>query len=300
MYRIERQLPANQPGVAILVPFRDKPELLATCADSILEKTDYENLELVLIDNGSVERETLDLLEKLRADPRVKIISDSSSFNYSRLNNLGARMTDKEYVCLLNNDIEVINSDWLRDMMSYAVVDGVGCVGPKLYYPRGSIQHAGVVLGMGGVAGHAFLNKSLADAGYFGRLLVASNYSALTGACLLVKRETFFRAGGLDERDLSVAFNDIDFCIKVQALGLRNVFTPFARLIHHESASRGADSTPEKAARFQRECAVMAARHVDILKRDPYYSPHLSLEGSDFSIRRRSSNTAIPPNEFYN
>ena len=247
MYRIVREFDQSRAGVAVIVPFRDRPELLASCVDSVLNKTSYSNLQLVLIDNGSVEEKTLALLRSLETDPRVKIIADNSPFNYSRLNNIGVRATSKEYICLLNNDVEAVDSGWLVDMMSYAVQPDVGCVGAKLFYPGGSVQHAGIILGMGGPAGHAFLNAQKDDPGYFGRLVVASNYSAVTGACLVVKRDVFMKVDGLDEDALPIsAFNDIDFCIKVQSLGLRNVLTPFARLIHRESASRGAENTPEK------------------------------------------------------
>ena len=285
MYRLSRRLPADPPGVSVLVPFRDRPELLATCVESVLKRTDYENLELVLIDNGSVEKPTLELLAELRADPRVRTISDDGPFNYAYLNNCGARAATKPFLCLLNNDIEVTDPGWLREMMSYAIREEIGCVGAKLYYPGGSIQHAGVVLGIGGVAGHAFLNKRANDPGYFGRLFVTSNYSALTGACLLVRRDRYFQVGGLDQDNLKIAFNDIDFCLKIQALGLRNVFTPFAELVHNESASRGGENTPEKMIRFSKEFAMMRERYGALLTRDPWYSPHLSLERSDFSMR---------------
>ncbi len=284
MYRIVRQFDQNRAGVAVIVPFRDKPELLAACVDTVLNKTRYSNLQLILIDNGSVDEKTISLLRSLEADPRVKIIADNAPFNYSRLNNIGARATDKEFICLLNNDVEAIEPDWLADMISYAIEPGVGCVGAKLFYPSGSIQHAGVILGMGGVAGHAFLNAQKQDPGYFGRLVVASNYSAVTGACLVVKRDVFLKVGGLDEVELPIAFNDIDFCIKVQSLGLRNVLTPFAALIHRESASRGAENMPEKGVRFRRERDIMKKRHWEILLSDPCYSPHLSLDRSDFGI----------------
>ena len=283
MYRIVRPVDPARSGVAILVPFRDKPELLAACAATVLHKTAYPNLELVLIDNGSVQEDTLALVDNLGRDPRVKIIREDAPYNYARLNNLGVQATDKDFVCLLNNDVEAIEPDWLTDMMSYATAPGVGCVGAKLLYPGGSVQHAGVILGLRGVAGHAFLNAQDGAPGYFGRLQIASNFSALTGACLLLRRSVFLTAGGLDEEQLPVALNDIDLCIKVQSLGYRNVLTPFARLIHHESVSRGLDNTPEKSERARRETEVTRHRHAAILTQDPFYSPHLSLS-RDFSV----------------
>ena len=283
MYRIVRPVDAERSGVAVIVPFRDRPELLAACAATVLHKTAYPNLELILIDNGSVLEDARALVDRLGRDPRVKVIRDDNPFNYSRLNNLGVQATTKEFVCLLNNDVEAIEPDWLTDMMSYATLPGVGCVGAKLLYPGGGVQHAGVILGLSGIAGHAFLNASDDASGYFGRLQVASNFSALTGACLLLRRSVYLAAGGLDEEQLPVAYNDIDLCIKILSLGYRNVLTPFARLIHHESASRGSDNTPEKSERFRRESEVMRRRHAAILAHDPFYSPHLSL-GKDFRV----------------
>ena len=283
MYRIVRPVDAARCGVAVLVPFRDRPELLTACAATVLHKTAYANMELILIDNGSVQQDTLALVDTLSRDPRVKVIRHDGPFNYARLNNLGVQATDKEFICLLNNDVEAIESDWLTDMMSYAAAPGVGCVGAKLLYPGGGVQHAGVILGLSGVAAHAFMNAQDGALGYFGRLQIASNFSALTGACLLLRRSVFLAAGGLDEDQLPVAYNDFDLCLKVQSLGYRNVLTPFARLVHHESASRGVENTPEKSERFRREGDVMRHRHAAILKQDPFYSPHLSLS-HDFSV----------------
>ena len=205
-------------------------------------------------------------------------------FNYSALNNLGVREARGDFVCLLNNDTEVINAEWLEDMLGYASQPGVACVGAKLHYPEGFIQHAGVILGLPSGAEHAFRHTDPDDPGYFGRLVIASNYSAVTGACLVVRREIFWESGGLDEAMLPVAFNDIDLCLKLRRLGYRNVFTPFARLCHFECATRGSDELPESAARFRKEVALMRERYGDDLLSDPYYSPHLTHVKTDFSI----------------
>jgi GT2 family glycosyltransferase len=280
MYRVRYELANPQPMVSIIIPFRDKADLLQQCVSSIREKTSYRNYELVLVDNGSIEPSTLSLLQSYQEDRRVRILPQPGVFNYSALNNRGVEYSHGDYLCLLNNDTIVITPDWLEDMVGYASQPGVGCVGAKLYYPSGTIQHAGVVLGLGGLADHAFRNRAGDDPGYFGRLQVASNYSAVTGACLVVSRAVYLEAGGLDERDLQVAFNDVDFCIKVRSRGYRNVMTPFAELFHHESSSRG----PDQSLRFTREVQVMKQRYGALLDSDPCYSPHLTRTKDDFSL----------------
>jgi GT2 family glycosyltransferase len=208
-------------------------------------------------------------------------------FNYSALNNRAAQAATGEYLCFLNNDVEAIAPEWLDDMVGYAAQEGVGGVGAKLYYADGTVQHAGVVLGIGGVAAHAFARQERTAHGYFGRLQIASNYSALTGACLLVRRAIFEDIGGFDEVDLAIAYNDIDLCLRMQEKGYRNVFTPFAELYHLESATRGSDQVPDKIGRFQREVAIMRRKHGDLIDDDPCYSPHLSRERNDFSVGNR-------------
>lgn len=284
MYRVRYQLPRPQPTVSIIIPFRDRADLLRQCVGSVFERTTYQNYDLILVDNGSTEPATAALLDLYKENERIHILRHPGAFNYSVLNNRAAKYSQSDYLCLLNNDTAVITADWLEDMVGYASQPGIGCVGAKLYYADGAVQHAGVVVDLFGVTRHVFLNRPRDDPGYFGRLLVASNYSAVTGACLLVKRSIFMQAGGLDEIDLPVAFNDIDFCIKVGALGYRNVVTPFAELFHFESTSRGRDDTPEKALRAQREIDVMKKRHSGLLACDRCYSPHLSPAKDDFSI----------------
>jgi GT2 family glycosyltransferase len=283
-YRIRYALPELQPKVSIIIPFRDRAELLRECVSSVLTKTTYRNYEIVLVDNGSVEPATADLLRCYSDDARIHVLSHPGPFNYSALNNRAAEWSSADYLCLLNNDTIVITPDWLEDMVGYASQPGVGCVGAKLYYANARVQHAGVVLDPSQVTRHVFLNRSRQDSGYFGRLLVASNYSAVTGACLLVKRSIFIAAGGLDEKEFFIACNDIDLCLNVRSLGYRNIVTPFAELFHFESSSRGYENTPEKRLRFAKEMQVMRDRHGDDIARDPCYSPHLAGAPDDFLI----------------
>ena len=214
----------------------------------------------------------------------MRVLRDDSPFNYSALNNRAVRAARGAIVGLLNNDLEVINGDWLDEMASQAVRPGIGCVGAMLYYPNNTIQHAGVVLGVGGVAAHAFRDLERGNEGRFNRARLVQNYSAVTAACLVIRKTTYEEVGGLDEQELAVAFNDIDFCLKVRAAGYRNLWTPFAELYHHESASRGADDTDEKRERFRRETETMLARWGGDLAADPAYNPNLTLELTDFSL----------------
>ena len=284
-YRIRRTIPTPVPKVSIIIPFRNGGDMLRRCVSSILTKTRYDNYELILVDNGSTEQSTLRVMEELKSLSTIRVLHDRRPFNYSQINNTAVQQSDADFVCLLNNDTEVINEEWLQHMMSYAVQPDVGCVGAKLYYPNGSIQHAGVILGIGSVAGHAFLNFLPESVGAYRRLLIASNYSAVTAACLVVRKSLYQLIGGLDEVGLPVTFNDVDLGIKLQKLGYQNIWTPFAELYHHESATRGADNTPPREARLDREIAVMKERHGDYLQNDPCYSEHLTLMNGDYSIR---------------
>jgi GT2 family glycosyltransferase len=283
-YRVRYGLPESQPKVSIIIPFRDQAELLRQCVSSILTKTTYRNYEIILVDNDSVQPATIDLLKSYRNDTRIHVRSHPGAFNYSALNNRAAEWSSADYLCLLNNDTVVITPDWLEDMVGYASQPGVGCVGARLYYANGRVQHAGIVLDPSGIGHHAFLNWPRQDPGYFGRLLVASNYSAVTGACLVVKRSIFIAAGGLDEKALPVALNDVDLCLKVMSLGYRNVITPFAELFHFESRSRGRDDAPDKRSRAENEERVIRDRHGGAIACDHCYSPHLSVAPTDFVI----------------
>jgi GT2 family glycosyltransferase len=284
--RIRFPLPDRLPLVSILIPTKDQANLLNKCITSIIERSSYPNFEITIIDNGSIESKTQELFSKL-ASQKIRIIKDVAPFNFSTLNNYGARVTDGPILCLMNNDIEVLSSDWLEEMVSFAIRSDIGCVGARLWYPSGFLQHGGVITGMGDVAGHAHLNLKKGELGYFGRAALHQQLSAVTAACLVVKRAIFEQVGGLDEQ-LSVAYNDIDFCLRVQQSGYRNIWTPYAEMIHYESATRGYETSPEKQARLQKETNLMQQRWGDILLNDPAYSPNLSLRQPSFTY-------AFPP-----
>lgn len=283
-FRTKFAVPDPPPLVSLLIPTRDRPDLLGPCIDSILTKTTYLAYEIVIIDNGSAEHDTFALFDRLRTDPRIRIVGYHHPFNYSAINNFGVAHVNGTILGLVNNDIEVLSSEWLDEMVSHAVRPEIGCVGAKLLYPDGCVQHGGVILGIGRVAGHSHRFFAGNDPGYFGRLQVAQNISAVTGACLVVRRSVYEEVGGFDER-LTVAFNDVDFCLKVRSKGYLILWTPFALLIHRESSSRGGEDTTEKVARFNSEINVMRQRWRDVLDADPYYSRHLSVEHEDFRLK---------------
>jgi O-antigen biosynthesis protein len=286
--RVIFPVPAPEPLVSVIIPTRNQAAMLARCVDGLLNRTAYSALEILLVDNGTDQSDALALLNQLAGDQRVRLLPAPGPFNYSALNNRAVREATGSLVLLLNNDIDVINSDWLREMVSHAIRPGVGAVGAKLLYPDGTIQHGGVTVGMGGVAGHPYLNKPRDDVGYFGQLKLVRNVTAVTGACLLVSRQTFLDVGGLDETALAVALNDVDFCLRLVEAGYRNLWTPHAELYHFESASRGSDLTGEKAARFRREIAHMQQRWGQKLYNDPNWNPNLSLHTSEIAL-------AFPP-----
>lgn len=286
LYRIRYPLPAQLPLVSIIIPTRDKVGILRACIESIQQKTDYDNWEILVVDNQSVEADTLAYLEKIKGDARIRLIRYEKSFNYSAMNNLAAQYARGEILALLNNDVEVIAKEWLSEMVSHAIRPETGAVGAKLLYPNGRIQHAGVITGIGGVAGHAHKYMEGDGYGYCHRAVVTQNLSAVTGACLVVRKSCYQEAGGLNENDLVVALNDIDFCLKLLKKGYRNVFTPYARLYHHESISRGSDDTPEKHALIIREFEYMKKTWGKILQHDPAYNPNLTLEFEDFSLTK--------------
>jgi GT2 family glycosyltransferase len=283
-YRVRWPLPDPEPLVSVIIPTRDAVHLLRQCVSSLLEKTDYERLEVLIVDNQSEREETRRYFEQVTRDPRVRVLPYDHGFNFSAINNFAARQAKGDVLVLLNNDIEVVSGNWLREMVSLAVRPDTGCVGAKLLYPDGRIQHAGVVLGIGGVAGHAFKYAPRDALGYFSKLRFAHTVSAVTAACLAVRREIFHEVGGLDEEGLKVAFNDVDFCIKVREAGYRNVLTPHAVLVHHESATRGSDNDESRRERFASEQRVMKERWGEALVKDPFYSPHLTLEREDYGL----------------
>lgn len=285
-YRVQYEIQEPAPKVTLIIPTRDRLELLSQAVTSILTLTDYPNYEILIVNNNSEEDETLEYFETIqREHANVRCIDWPQPFNFSAINNFAVANSTGEMVAMVNNDIEVISPGWLTEMVSWAQQPRIGCVGAKLYYPDISIQHAGVIAGIGGVAGHSHKYYDGTSHGYFSRLKVAQNVSAVTAACLLVRREVFEAVGGLDEENLTVAFNDIDFCFKVYGGGWMNVWTPWAELIHHESKSRGQEDTAEKKARFMREVRQMQKRWSSMIERDPFYNPNLTRDHEDFSIR---------------
>lgn len=275
----------GRPLVSIIVPTRDHVDVLRLAVESILEKTQYTHFELLIVDNGSVEFDTLSwLVEIQRLDDRVRVLRDGRPFNYSALNNDAVLQSHGDILALVNNDVAVISPDWLSEMVALAQRADVGCVGAKLYYSNDTIQHAGVVVGLGGCAGHGHKLAPKESHGYLGRLMVRQEYSAVTGACLVVRRAIFEEVGGLNQVDLPVAFNDVDFCLKVQKVGYRNLWTPWAQLYHYESLSRGSDDTPQSKARAQKEIAYMQRVWGTDSYRDPAYNPNLTLSSEDFSL----------------
>ncbi len=273
--------------ISIIIPTRDQPASLRQAVESVLSKSTYPDYEIIVVNNGSVRPETLDLLEKLRARARVRVLDDARPFNFSALNNRAAREATGDYLLFLNDDVEVITPRWMEEMAGYLEIPAVAAVGAKLYYPNETIQHAGVILGLGGLAGHGHKHFPRAAAGYGGRLLVPHNLSAVTAACLLMRREVFMALGGFEER-LAVALNDVDLCLRIRAQGLRIVFTPYAELYHHESLSRGYEDTAEKVKLYYQELAFCKSRWgEEVFNRDPYYHPCLTRESEDFAFDRR-------------
>lgn len=270
-------LPENPPLVSIVIPTRDRLNLLGQCMNGVMHRTDYPNLEVLIVDNGSIEPETRAYYETLAHDPRIRILEEPGEFNFSRLCNRGVAASRGEIYLLLNNDIDVINSDWLSELVSHALRPNVGAVGAMLYYPDGSIQHAGVILGVGGVAGHAHTLLPQGADGYQGRARLTQRLSAVTAACMAGRKAVYDEVGGFDEKELSVAFNDVDFCLRVCKASYAIIWTPFAQMYHHESASRGQDTNPEKAERFRKEVNVMKRRWRKSLQTDPAYNQNLSL-----------------------
>lgn len=284
-YRVRYSLPDIPPLVSLIIPTRNGLQLIRTCVESILKKTTYPNYEILIIDNGSDEVATLEYFDSLKADTRIRVVRDDRPFNYSALNNAAAKLVRGEVLGLLNNDLEVISPAWLTEMVSIALQPNLGAVGAQLWYPFETLQHGGVILGLGAsrVAGHAHHQMAKGHYGYFGRAGLISSFSAVTAACLVIRKEIYEQVGGLNEKELQVAFNDVDFCLRVREAGYRNVWTPYAELYHHESATRGDEDTPEKQARFRDEVLYMKKRWGDVLLNDPSYSPNLTLDHADFS-----------------
>jgi glycosyltransferase involved in cell wall biosynthesis len=281
-YRVRYALPDILPLASLVIPTRNGLELLEQCINSILSKTTYSNYEIIIVDNGSDDSATLNYLKKLTCEPKVRVLRDDSPFNYSALNNAAVKLARGEIIGLVNNDIEVISPDWLSEMVSHALRPNVGAVGAKLLYPNETVQHAGVLLGVTGIAAHAHKKLPRSGSGYFGRANLIQSFSAVTAACLVIKKSIYESVGGLNEVDLKIAFNDVDFCIRLCKAGFRNIWTPYAELYHHESATRGYEDSPEKRERLISEVAYMS--RYNLSEPDPAYSPNLTLDSDDFSL----------------
>jgi glycosyltransferase involved in cell wall biosynthesis len=320
-WRVHYPIPDPAPLITLIIPTRNRINVLKPCIESLFDKTTYPNFEILIVDNDSDDPETLEYLLELEAreggegnrqereeamapeadrtsaadpaapapdlrarTPRARVARFPGAFNFSAINNFGVSQTNAPLVGLLNNDLEVINADWLDEMVSHALRPEIGCVGAKLYYPDDRIQHAGVILGIGGVAAHAWQTHPRGSAGQAHRNLLQQNLSAVTAACLVIRREVYEQVGGLDADQLKVAFNDVDFCLKVRAAGYRNLWTPYAELYHHESASRGAEDTLVKRDRFRSEVEYISNKWGDALVNDPAYNPNLTLTVNDFTL----------------
>lgn len=286
IFRIKYEIEDN-PKISIVIPNKDHTDDLKRCISSILEKSSYDNFEIIIVENNSETDEIFRYYESLASDGRIRVITYEGSFNYSAINNLGVSEAAGDYVLMLNNDTSVITLDWMEELLMYAQRPDVGVVGAKLYYEDKTIQHAGVVIGLGAhrTAGHTHYRVSSNNLGYMGRLCYAQNVTAVTGACLMVRKSLYERLGGLDE-DFTVSLNDVDFCLRVREAGYLNVFTPFAELYHYESVSRGLDDQGEKAKRYDEESKRFRNKWQKVLQAgDPYYNPNFSLDRSDFALK---------------
>lgn len=285
IFRIKYEL-TSRPLVSIIIPNKDHVDDLSRCVESIINLSTYDNYEIVIVENNSETAEIRTYYEEISRHPRVQVVEYKGDFNYSKINNFGVQYAKGEYLLLLNNDTEVITPDWMEELLMYAMRKDVGVVGAKLYYPDKTIQHAGIVIGLGAhrTAGHTHYRIPEANVGYMGRLCYAQDVTAVTGACMMVSKALYEELGGLDE-SFTVALNDVDFCLRVREKGFLNIFTPFAELYHYESKSRGSDKKDKRALRYQQESDRFRVKWADALaKGDPYYNPNFSLDHSDFTV----------------
>jgi GT2 family glycosyltransferase len=274
----------DSPLVSIIIPTRDKVQLLRTCVETVLEHTHYRNLELVVVDNRSEKQSTKDYLSSIDRREHVRVLHYDLPYNFSAINNFAVEAALGEYFCFLNNDTEVIDGAWLEEMLRHATRPHVGAVGAKLLYPDMRIQHAGVAIGLGGAAGHSHRFTANGEPGYFAQAHVTHYVTAVTAACLVVERAKFEAVGGFDAEGLAIAYNDVDLCLKLQRAGWRNVYVPHAVLLHHESASRGNDMAPEHSARYFRELRILQDRWSTKTFQDPLHHPQLARESEQFRI----------------
>jgi GT2 family glycosyltransferase len=277
-------LPVNPPLVSIIVPTRDAPALLRQCVESVLAKTTYPSFELIVVDNQSADPEALAYLAELAPRSAVRVLRYDRPFNYSAINNFAVRQAKGDMLCLLNNDTEVISLDWLEEMAGHLLQDKVGAVGARLLYTDGRVQHGGVTVGPGGCADHLHAELPRGHPGYCHRAVIAQELSAVTAACVLTWKDLYERMGGLNERALPVAFNDVDYCLRLQDAGYRVIYTPHAELYHHEWGTRGVDTTWRQRWRAHREMSYMRSRWRERMKHDPYYNPNLSYDQPNFTL----------------
>jgi GT2 family glycosyltransferase len=273
------------PLVSIIIPTRNGMALVKACIDSILQKTTYSHYEILLINNSSDDINCINYFAELDKHPKIRVINYDKAFNYSAINNFAAKHAKGDVLALVNNDIEVISPNWLMDMVRHVLREDIGCVGAKLLFSDDRIQHAGVVMGYGGGAGHAHKYFPADHYGYMNRLIASHNYSAVTAACLLITAKDFWAVGGLNEQDLAIAFNDVDLCLKVLQLGRRHLYCAEAMLYHHESVSRGHEDTPEKVLRFKGELTYLQSSWQYMIDADPAYNPNLTLRRENFGIK---------------
>lgn len=275
----------GQPLVSVIIPNKDEKETLKACIDSIREKTEYPNYEIIIVENNSTTDEIFQYYKELSQDPRIRLLRWKKEFNYSAINNYGVRHANGEYLLFLNNDVTVITPGWIKELLGVCQRPEVGAAGVKLIYPDNTIQHAGCVIGLGGIAGHMFVDMPANRTGYLHKASILQDMSAVTAACMMMKRTAFEEAGGFTEK-LSVAFNDVDLCLKVRKNHKLIVYDPYVQLYHMESKTRGAEDNKEKVRRFQEEIEYMRCQWIDILKKgDPYYNKNLSLTKWNYSLR---------------
>lgn len=287
-FKIDWSLPTVAPLVSIIIPTRNGRELVQQCIDSIYERVRYSNFEVLLINNGSDEQESIDYFQCLDSQGKVRLFDYPKEFNYSAINNYAAKFAKGEFLVLMNNDIELINDDWLTEMVKQLSRPSIGCVGAKLYYPDDTIQHAGVIVGLGRCAGHSHKHYHRCDNGYMNRLQLEQNYQAVSAALLGIRKDVYLEVGGLNEKDLKIAFNDVDLCLKVQQAGYSNFWSPYIEAYHHESVSRGEDDSSEKRARYLSEVAYMQNTWGLDTITDRYYNPWLTIAKEDFSLDHTS------------
>lgn len=283
-YRVKYEV-SGRPLVSILIPNKDQIETLDKCLNSIENLTDYDNYEIIVIENNSTEKETFEYYEKISKKEKIRVIYWKNEFNYSAINNFGAKHSRGDYLLLLNNDMEVINKDWMEELLSHCQRKEVGAVGARLYYPDDTVQHAGIIIGIGGVAGSVFVGMKRGYTGYMHRAAIQQDLSAVTAACMMIRRSVFEEVGGLEEK-LQIAFNDVDLCLRIREKGYLIVYDPYVELYHYESKTRGPEDTKEKVRRFQSEIEYMRSHWINILKNgDPAYNPNLTLKKWDYSLK---------------